>query len=378
MENGYATASDGAVTVDSNTGSTDDLQQELASEVSVVEADGRRSSKAAEPTLTVDDAEAGGGAAPVESREAAPAGKGKRQSIQARIDAITAEKYTTARERDAAVKERDTLREELAALKAGKADGKVEPAAGEAGKAAAETTQPVPKETKVGGVDVNAAKFPKYAEWLQQGNDGELEDWVDARDAWKDARAAATAAIESERREQSTRFTAVAATFNERMAPVLEADPKFYERIDPRLTDTPAMSALPKGTKPTLANFLVEQVIKSEHPKELMEHLSDKTVVQRIATLQPGDIIRELTKFELTLGGATERKSGPVAGASDDDDDEVVAAAASSISRAHPPAKPVRGSSHEHVSPDDEPGEDASDDEWYRWQKKQDAKAARA
>lgn len=370
---GFASASDGSVEVDSNTGSSDELQQELASEVAVVEADGRRTSKPAEAALTVDDDGSGDGAAaaaPAERR--APGAKGKRQSIQARIDEITGEKYATARERDAAVKERDTLRAELEALKAGGASSE-RPAKVEQPAAAA-------APAKVGGVDVAAAKFPKYAEWLQAGNDGELEDWVDARDAWKEARTTQANAVEAERREHSRQFTATASTFNERMAPVLEADPEFYERIDPRLTETPAMSALPKGTKPTLGNFLVEQVLRSEFPKALMEHLSEKKVIQRLVTLQPGDIIREIAKFELSLGGAAARSTGPAARATDDDEDEESspAAAAPLTSRAHPPAKPVRGSSHEHSSPDEEPGEDASDDDWYRWQKKQDAKAARA
>lgn len=387
MDSGYASASDGAVEVDSNTGSAEELQQELSSEVATQDEVGRRTSKPADATLTVDDVDAGeaDAAAVPERRSVEPAAKGKRQSLQARIDAITGEKYATGRERDAAVKERDTLRAELAALRSGGTVEKpVKPAAGEVEAGAAEKVTKPAAGAKAGGVDLAAEKFPKYAEWLQQGNDGELEDWVDARDDWKGAKATAANAVESERREQSTRFTAVAHTFNERMAPALKEDPTFYERIDPRLTDTPPMSALPPGMKPTLGNFLVEQVMKSEYPAELLEHLSDKKVSQRLVTLQPGDIIREITRFELTLGGAAVRTSGPAAGATADDDEDAdegserVAAAATLTSRAHPPAKPVRGSSHEHVSPDDEPGESASDDDWYRWQKKQDAKAARA
>jgi hypothetical protein len=237
----------------------------------------------------------------------------------------------------------------------------------------------------VGGVQLGAEKFPKYSAWLEAGNDGDLEDWVEARESWGKTKDARVAADDRQLQEHSQRFTKTAATFTERMAPVLEAEPDFYERIDPRLIETPAASALPPGVKPTFGNFLVEQVVVSAHPKALLEHLSDKKVIQRLVTLQPDEIIRELTRFELTLGDPAATRTGPAGRATDDGDDDGegddsdgdAAAAATATSRAHPPAKPVRGSSHEHSSPDDEPGDDASDDEWFRWEQRRATKAGR-
>lgn len=378
---GFPSATDGNVEVDSNTGTADDLARELATETAVVDEQGRRGSKPAEAAAVpadgeeFEDGEDAGGAPPAAKvvDGVKPGEKKKGRSLQARIDDITRDKYKTARERDEAFAERDRLRSELASLKAGKPTEE-KPAAAK-----------VPTGEKVGGVQIDAEKFPKYAEWLSAGNDGDLEDWVDARDTWKETRATRAAEVQAERVEHSRQFTQVASTFNERMAPHLETEPEFYERIDPRLTETPAMSALPKGAKPTMGNFLVEQVVRSEFPKELMEHLSDKKVIRRLVTLQPNEIVREIARFELTLGEPpAKRSAGPGGRATPDEDDEESdedsdarsAADATPISRAHPPAKPVRGSSHQHRSPDVEPGDDASDDEWFRWNRKQAAKAS--
>lgn len=399
-DRGFASASDGSVEVDSNTGTAEDLQAELATEVAVTEADGRRSSKPAVPALGLDDEEAAGDdeaagkpAAPVVGKAAAAAkpgdktAAGKKKSIQARIDDLTRERYTTVRERDAAYAERDTLRAELETLKAGKPADK--PADGKPAVAAvvkpAQARPAAWAGEKVAGVALGTAKFPKYGAWLEiEGNDGELEDWIEARDGWLKAKDARVAADVQEVAQHSERFTKTAATFNERMAPVLEAEPDFYDKIDPRLTETPAASALPKGVNPTFGNFLVEQVVVSAHPKELLVHLSDQKVVRRLMTLQPDQIVREIMKFELGIGDpAARRASGPAGQAPDDEDDEDAdasgseAAAATVTSRAHPPAKPVRGSSHEHSSPDAEPGDDASDDEWFRWEQRRTTKAAR-
>lgn len=389
---GFVSAKDGSFEVDSNTGSADDLQKELGSEVAVTEADGRRGSKPAEGEAEeIEEGEdAGGAPKPGEAAAAekpaagkAPAGAAgkKKQSLQARIDDITRERYTTQRERDAAFAERDALRTELAALKAGKpadkpgADGR--PAAVPGGGKRA----PAWSGEKVGGVELGAERFPKYGAWLEMaGNDGELEDWIEARDGWVKAKDSRVAGDAIELSQHSQRFTKTAATFLERMAPTVQADPAFYDKIDPRLTETPAASALPRGVAPTFGNFLVEQVVVSPHPKELLEHLSDQKVVRRLMTLQPDAIIREIMKFELTLGEPAASRSGPAGRATGeeeegDDDPDSEAAAANLTSRAQPPAKPVRGSSHEHSSPDEEPGENASDDDWYRWEKRRQTKA---
>jgi len=93
----------------------------------------------------------------------------KRKSLQDRIDAITREKYDTARERDAAKARADHLERELATLKRGNGQ--------------ASTTPP-----PAAPAPASSEKFPKYAEYLQTHPDAELEEWLEARDEWRDAR----------------------------------------------------------------------------------------------------------------------------------------------------------------------------------------------
>lgn len=387
MAGGFQQVTDGAVEIDG--GTLEELQTELATEQLVTDDKGQQRVEAkAAPAAgdgEGDDAEAAAGKAGAKDGEQAGAGK-KKKSIQARIDEIYAQAKHTERERDEARQEIARLRAQLEG-KGGKTDDAG--AGGRFGDGKDGKAADAGKGEKVGGVDLGASKFPKYNEWLQQGNDGELEDYLDARDSWRDAKATQVANAGAVKRQHEEAFTQVARTFNERMAPVLEEDPEFYEQIDPRLINTPALSALPPGTPGTFGNFLVEQVVRSERPKELLIHLSDPKVIRRLVTLQPHEILREITKYELSLGTAdASHKAGPAAGAqvNEEEDGEELEEAprgrsagearTESTSRAHPPAKPVRGSSQQHASPDEEPGDDASDDDWYRWANRRQRKAS--
>jgi hypothetical protein len=400
----FPTVTDGAVEVESNGGTVEELQAELATEVQTKEADGRLTVKPTGVRSDPDDAgdaddDASGaagssraGGAPAEAAApdgAAAAGKGKKRSIQQRIDDLTREKYDTQRAKDAAEREVARLRGELEGLKAGKPAG--EPAAKPKAAAAAAGS-----DKKVGGVALDVEKFPKYGEWLGAGGDGtdngELEDYLEARDTWRSAKAAHVAERQAVVESHQRHFVGVAHAFNERMGAVLKDEPTFYERVDPRLTETPSASyvraaiargELPATTPITVGHFIVDQVVNSEHPKELLLHLSNDKELRRLATLHPDQIVREIAKIEATFStAAASGKTGPAAGASDDDDDDGDepparrASVAEPQSRAAAPAKPVRGSSHSHTSPDEEPGDDASDDEWFRWQKRRQSVAS--
>ena len=91
----------------------------------------------------------------------------------------------------------------------------------------------------------------------------------------------------------------------------------------------------------TFGNFLVEQVFQSEHPKDLLLHLSNLEEVQRLATLPPAQVIRELAKFEAHLDAAPAHGPAPIA-----------------VSHAKRPIQPL-GTSHVTAS-GDPPGDDES------------------
>ncbi len=140
---------------------------------------------------------------------------------------------------------------------------------------------------------------------------------------------------------------------NASIATAVQQDPEFLSKVDPRLMQTKALSALGPDDRPTFGNFLVEQVFKSDHPAKLMLHLTDAEVT-RLARLDPDRVIRELARIEYDLNGATSRP----------------AAQATPTSHAKPPVKPLGGSPP--IDADEPPGDDASDDEHLAYYNRKD------
>lgn len=363
----FPTATDGSVEVDSNTGTAEDLRAELATEKpngkGGTEADTPLPAVARTGDRTGDGGEPGEGdegepeaGRTSESRasegEAGADGK-KKRTPHKRIDTLTARNTALARELEES-------KAELARLKNGGREPVVEK----------------PPAKKVAGVPIDAAAFPKYAEWVKNApvEKSDIEDWIEARDEWKEGKAAEvreTREREETRVKQSAEFTKTITAYTDRMAEVLEAEPDFYDRVDPRLLDTHALSALPPGQKGGFGNYLVERIITSEHPKDLLLWLSDEATIQRLVTLQPDLVSREITKFELSIrpaaanGSAARERSG----------EEPPRRPAVPQSQAFEPVRPVRSTSQSFRSADEEPGDDASDDDWLRWQQKQSAKS---
>lgn len=264
----------------------------------------------------------------------------KRRSLQDRIDAITKEKYETARERDDARAQARRLEQELADLKRGNGHHP----------AASAPASPV-----------TADKFPKYAEYLQTHPDAELEDWMEARDEWKERLRAEGQRLAAQTTNRQRFLTERTQAFSAKMQSAVHADPDLLSKVNPRLLQTKPLSGLAPDEAPTFGNFLVEQVLASEHPEKLLLHLSDETEVQRLAALDPDRVIRELAKIEYGLGAAS--SSGPVP-------------APVHQSKALPPVKPLGGSpQHDADAP---PGDDA-DDEQHRlyWNQKELARRRR-
>lgn len=252
--------------------------------------------------------------------EVAPEVKAKpRSDPKARVEAATAKEAAAKRERDEAKAETARLTAELAALKA-------------------------PKTEPIRAAPVGADKEPTVDQF------DTYEKYVKAQARWETREALREA--ESERQQhtvQQQREGAMreqATAFKTRYEAVLAADPDFESKVDQRLLHTPRLGILPDPSKGTFGNFLIEQVFQSEQPDVLLLHLSDPQVVQRLATLPPHQVIRELAKVE--LGAASPAAPAPNV---------------QSISHARAPIRPVSSSPQQSS---DEASDDDSDDEWLR------------
>lgn len=258
--------------------------------------------------------------------------KKPRSDPQARIDQAIG-KQREAERRAAA------LEAELAAARAAKQEAKPVPAAND--------DDPPPDPKKFTGEEYDPQYMRQMARWEARQEFREQQA--------KQAQIAAATQLEGAERE-------IEQKFGERYGAILAEDPEFPTKVDQRLLTITRLGALPADQRAhaTFGNFIVEQVFQSEHPKELLLHLSDDAVIQRLATLPPIQVIRQLATFEASLGAAS--PAGP-------------ALKPPAISHAKRPITPV-GSSP--MVSNDEPGEDATDDEWLRYENAKVLKARRA
>ena len=337
-------------------GSAEEIRQELQAET--VDRRGHGTAAADAP------AETGEGDADGAGNAAASSGAGKKRKPADRIGALTGNWRAEQRRALALERERDDLRQELEAARKGE-------------RAPAEERRAAAPETRFGGVALTEEKYPSYAERLQKDPNLELEDYSDQRSDWRAAKAQEATAYESANQERSQTFEAQATAFAERMAGTIEADPKFYDSIDPMLLETPAASIFPANHKARRAFYpiIVDWIQKSEAPAEMLAWLSadGSKNLQRLKTLQPGEAYRAFLRQELSIrpdaagtGSASAQRDEP----DDDEGGEEPPARRSrtsetgSVSRAAAPVRPVRGSAQQAVETD--PSDDDTDDEFYR------------
>lgn len=233
-----------------------------------------------------------------------------RNDPQARIDQIV-------REREDARRENARLKQELDA---------------------ARRPAPPQEPAKV----VAPARFPRFDEWSAANADKTHDDYLDARDEWRDEQKAGQAREQYEKTTKEQAFSTRASTFGERYAAARDADPDLQSRINTQLLTAKPLSTLTKEDKALISAipdraerenfaflcFLADQWIDSEHAVQLLEHISDPVHFQRLVTLPPDRVIRELARVEAGFTAAPDKESrGPVA--------------KPSASQAHPPIKPL-------------------------------------
>lgn len=305
------------------------------------------------PDAVAEPVEAIAGDAVVEEPKVAEPVKAKgkpRNDPQARIDEVVAKQKEAERRADDAVSRAAQLERDLAAVR----------------QPAKSAQAPV----------VTAPTFPDFAAWsATAGNEAKpYEDYIDARADFRYEQRQQQDRHAQQERQAVQSIQASSAEFSKRLTEQTADDPKFLESVNPRLLDAVRIGAYAKradGTHydrttgenlppPTFANFLMEQVFRSEVPKALLHHLSNVQEVQRLATLPPDEVIRAIAKLEATVTGPAAADRG--------------SALVPKKSAAPDPIVPL-GSSP--VQSGDEPSDDEPLDTYIRRENAKDRKAGR-
>jgi hypothetical protein len=172
-------------------------------------------------------------------------------------------------------------------------------------------------------------------------------DFVEALASWKAEKIFAEQ-YEKRRKEAAARYQETHAVQTigsavdkhlERVAAVKKGDPSykenyyaFMDRQSPEVQSLKPSFQLAQGEPYGPLNAIADELIKSEMPRELMEHLSaNPDEIQRLAALpNPQAIIRAVGRLEARLEGAP-RGTSP---------------SEPEVSKANPPVRPVTGSPH--------------------------------
>lgn len=205
-------------------------------------------------------------------------------------------------------------------------------------------------------VTAPADRFPRFEEWSGQHPDKTLDDYLDARDEFTETRRERVLTERAADSKKEQDFGAKATAFGERYKAAADADPDVVKRIDQRLLTAKPASALTKADVAAIRSIpdpqqreefaflcaLAEYWVESEHAVGLLEHMSSN--FQRLATLPPLQLSRELARVEASFGAASPKESRG-------------SAPKPSASQAHAPFKPLGSARH---TPD---ADDGSEDE---------------
>lgn len=184
-------------------------------------------------------------------------------------------------------------------------------------------------------------RFQRFEEWLGKNPDASHDDYLDARDEWRDQRQQQTMRQAEAQRARGVIESKVKTSFDA----AIKADPDFLSTCADAVLDLPHFGNLAPGQKPTVWHVIGEEVARADNPALLIRYLSDHPDdFQRLATLPPRDITRALAIYESRLDAAPTR-SAPTP----------------PVSHAKPPVQRVTGAPVISGA-DDPPGDDASYD----------------
>jgi len=203
-----------------------------------------------------------------------------RNSLQAKIDSVVAKQRQAERERD-------EYRAKVDAYE--RSQPRTEPE-----KREPQYTRPKPTEGEIG------AKYADYPAYIE-----DLTDWkLEQRDAQQ--------AIQARQQAVSQRHEANAAKFSEKIAKAEETDPDFWSKIAPHIANLRPSSTLEPGERPTALNAIADIIFDSEYSTELMAHFSAHAKeFQRLSTLPPGPLFREMGRLEARFVRTEAAAPGP-------------------------------------------------------------------
>jgi hypothetical protein len=248
--------------------------------------------------------------------------KKDRRSLQAKIDAQTAKQRQAERERD-------EYRTRLEALE------RAQPKREEPAKAEPQYTRAKPTEAEIGS---KYADYPAYIE--------DLTDWkLEQRDAQQAAQQEQRA-IHERRRAIETQHESQTKQFRSRVDTTIKDNPQWWATIDPEVKRlAPSAEYDPRNLQEAHAALrssdprdreeataflgrtaIADVLLSSEYALEVMATLTAKDI-QRLSTLPPNQLFREMGRLEGSVTRPAAAPSGP--------------APVKAISHAPAPIKPV-------------------------------------
>lgn len=180
---------------------------------------------------------------------------------------------------------------------------------------------PAPPKPAV-AAPVPSERFASFQEFVAQKPDASLEDWLEARDDWRDQRRERTAAQRQEQAAVTETSQATMARASEQLKAKTTASPEFAQSLNPRLLQIQTFADAERdGVQAGPSNVIAEELFKSDALIPLLEHFTAhpdaftrlETVPDVYAKLPPRQraaahaqwIVREMGKIEATLTPAT-------------------------------------------------------------------------
>lgn len=159
-----------------------------------------------------------------------------------------------------------------------------------------------------------AEKFPKYDEFLTKHPDASLEDWMDARDTWRDDRRVAVEHARSTEERRTETHQQRVSKFSTQIGERQKTDKDFLAKVSPAVLALKPFASLAEGEQGGPLNAIAEEMLDSPVATALMEHFTAHPAeLERLAAIRsPRELIREFGKVEARLEKSTEAPAPPL------------------------------------------------------------------
>jgi len=172
---------------------------------------------------------------------------------------------------------------------------------------AASATPPEPTASRT--EPVAGETFPAYAQYLEKHPDASLEDYIDARQDWREANRTRAAAAQRQETERAQSHQATVEKARERVAAAIAADPTFETKLAPELLTIPTREmAIANRQIPLAENDFASEIAKSEYFPQILLHVSEHPeVLTQIRGLENRKaVVKFVAKLETRFEKAAE------------------------------------------------------------------------